>query len=313
MERNLLLNFNDIEQTCNVARALSIPARVEIMKMLNKSSMSVNEISEALGLPISTVALHVNVLEEAGLLLCVQQPGIRGSKKVCSRRIDFVQFDFVEKLNFETDDKIIVNMPIGYYTDAQGVQAACGIVSENSYLGVDDDPKVFFDPAHFDAQLIWLSQGTLEYKFPNSILRNNEATKIQFSLELCSEISNYRNIWPSDITIWINGREVCTYLSPGDFGGRRGKLNPSWWSETYSQYGLLKTFTTDENGTYIDEVKASSVTVDDLELEKNDYISFKIGVKPDAINCGGMNIFGEKFGDHRQNIIMRLEYKGASK
>ena len=108
MERNLLLNFNDIEQTCNVARALSIPARVEIMKMLNKSSMSVNEISEALGLPISTVALHVNVLEEAGLLLCVQQPGIRGSKKVCSRRIDFVQFDFVEKLNFETDDKIIV-------------------------------------------------------------------------------------------------------------------------------------------------------------------------------------------------------------
>ena len=313
MERNLLFNFDNIDKICEVARALSIPARVEIMRMLSKTSMSVNEISEALDLPMSTVALHVNVLEEAGLLLCVQQPGIRGSKKVCSRRIDFVQFDFVEKINLEVDNKIVVNMPIGYYTDAQGIQPACGIVGENSYLGVDDDPKIFFDPAHYDAQLIWLSQGTLEYKFPNSILKNNNATKIAFSLELCSEISNYRNKWPSDITIWINGIEVCTYLSPGDFGGRRGKLNPSWWSDTYSQFGLLRTFTTDENGTYIDEIKASSVTVKDLNLDKNDYISFKIGVKPDAVNCGGMNIFGEKFGDHRQNIMMRLEYESAGK
>jgi len=313
MERNLLLNFNEMEKTCEVARALSVPARLEIMRMLSKDSMSVNELAEALGLPISTVALHVNTLADAGLLFSVQQPGIRGSKKVCSRKIDFVQFDFVEKYELDTDDKVVVNMPIGYYTNAEGITPSCGIANEYSYLGADDDPKIFFDPAHYNAQLIWLSQGVLEYKFPNNALRNNLAKKIQFSLELCSEMSNYRNIWPSDITLWINDVEICTYLSPGDFGGRKGRLNPDWWSETYTQYGLLKTFSTDEGGTYIDFVKVSSVTIDQLNLEKNDYISFKIGVKSDAVNCGGMNIFGEKFGDYQQNIIMRLDYTSPTK
>ena len=313
MERNLLLNFENAEKISEVARALSVPARVEIMRMLNKSSMSVNELAEALNLPVSTVALHINILEEVGLLFCIQQPGIRGSKKVCSRKIDCVQFDFTELLSFDTDDKIIVNMPIGYYTNAEGIVPSCGIASEYAYLGVDDDPRVFFDPSHYNAQIIWLSQGVLEYKFPNGVLENNVAKKIQFSLELCSEISNYRNVWPSDISVWINGVEICIYQSSGDFGGRRGKLNPQWWSDAFSQYGLLKTFSVDENGTYIDGLKVSSVTINELMLEKNDYISFSIGVKPDAENCGGMNIFGEKFGDHQQNIVMRLEYASASK
>lgn len=313
MERNLLLNFDNVDKICDVARALSVPARVEIMKMLNKKSMSVNELAETFHLPISSVALHVNILEEAGLLFCVQQPGIRGSKKVCSRKIDCVQFDFTEFISFDTDDKVIVNMPIGYYTNAEGIAPSCGIASEYAYIGVDDDPRVFFEPAHYNAQIIWLSKGTLEYKFPNGILKNNFAKKIQFSLELCSEISSYRNVWPSDISVWINGTEVCIYQSSGDFGGRRGKYNPEWWSDTYSQYGSLKAFSVDENGTYIDGIKVSGVTIDQLNLEQNDYISFKIGVKPDAVNCGGMNIFGEKFGDHQQNIVMRLEYTGASR
>lgn len=311
MERNLLLNFNDIEKLSEVARALSVPTRVQILLLVSKESMSVNELAEALDLPISTVSMHVNVLLETGLLFSAQQPGIRGRKKVCSRKIDFVQFDFAETFELETDEKIVVNMPIGCYTSADGIQAPCGIVGEHSYLSPDDDAKNFFEPAHYDAQLIWLSQGVLEYKFPNGVLNSYAAKKISFSLELCSEISNYRNDWPSDITIWINGREVCTYLSPGDFGGRRGKLNPAWWSDTYTQYGLLKTFSVDQNGTYIDGIKASMVTIDQLELEKGDYISFKIGVKPDAVNSGGLNIFGEKFGDYQQNILMRLEYGNA--
>lgn len=312
MERNLLLSFNDIEKISEVARALSVPTRVQIILLVSKESMSVNELAEALDLPISTVSMHVNVLLETGLLFSAQQPGIRGRKKVCSRKIDCVQFDFAEKFDLETDEKIIVNMPIGFYTSAEGIQPACGIVGENSYLSPDDDPKNFFEPAHYDAQLIWLSQGVLEYKFPNGVLKNNRAKKIQFSLELCSEISNYRNDWPSDITIWINNQEICTYLSPGDFGGRRGKLNPAWWSDTYTQYGLLKTFSVDPNGTYIDGIKVSMVTIDQLGLEAGDFISFKIGVKPDADNCGGLNIFGEKFGDYQQNIVMRLDYGSAA-
>lgn len=313
MERNLVLDLSDIDKLSDVAKALSIPTRVQIILLVSKESMSVNEIAEALDLPISTVSMHVNVLLDAGLLFSAQQPGVRGRKKVCSRKIDFLKFDFVEQFQLDTDESVVVNMPIGYYTSAEGIQASCGIAGEHYYLSPDDDPKSFFEPSHFEAQLIWLSSGILEYKFPNGALANdNVANKLSFSLELCSEISNYRNDWPSDITIWINGQEVCTYTSPGDFGGRRGKLNPSWWSDTYTQYGLLKTFSVNHEGTFIDGIKASQVTIDQLKLGDGDYISFKIGVKADADNCGGLNIFGEKFGDYQQNIVMHLEYSKAS-
>lgn len=314
MERNLVLNLGDVDKLSEVAKALSIPTRVQIILLVSKESMSVNEIADALQLPISTVSMHVNVLLDAGLLFSAQQPGIRGRKKVCSRKIDTVLFDFVEKFELNTNESVVVNMPIGYYTNVTDIQSSCGIAGEHYYLSPDDDPKSFYEPSHFEAQLIWFSRGVLEYKFPNGALEGgNVAQKLSFSLELCSEISNYRNDWPSDITIWINGREVCTYTSPGDFGGRRGKLNPSWWSDTYTQYGLLKTFSVDGEGTFIDGIKASSVSIDQLKLSEGDCISFKIGIKPDAVNCGGMNIFGEKFGDYQQNIVMHLEYRGASR
>jgi len=46
-----------------------------------------------------------------------------------------------------------------------------------------------------------------------------------------------------------------------------------------------------------------------LNIEKDDYFTLRIGVKPDAKNLGGINLFGEKFGDYQQNIMMRIDYK----
>lgn len=308
MERNLRLTLSDEAQLCEISRALSVPTRVQMLKLLNRDAMNINELAKELDIPVSTAALHVKVLADAGLIFSTVQPGLRGSQKVCSRKIDFVQLDFMEKLELTKTEFTTVSMPVGCYSDCEGIMAPCGIVGANSYLDSDDEPKVFFNPAHFSAQLIWFTEGVLSYKFPNMCLKDRIATRIQFSLELCSECANYRNDWPSDITVWINGKEVGTYLSPGDFGGRRGRYSPAWWSDTYTQFGLLKTFSVEKAGTYIDNVKASNVTVSDLNLEDGDCIDFRIGVKHDAVNRGGMNLFGEKFGDYQQNIIMRLDH-----
>lgn len=43
-----------------------------------------------------------------------------------------------------------------------------------------------------------------------------------------------------------------------------------------------------------------------LEIKEKPYISLKIGVKADAKNLGGINLFGEKFGDYPQDIIVKL-------
>ena len=115
--------------------------------------------------------------------------------------------------------------------------------------------------------------------------------------------------WPSDITLWINQREAGTWTCPSDFGGRRGKLNPDWWEDKNTQYGKLKVWTLEENGTYLDGKKVNAVSVTDYCLADGPFISVRIGVKEDAKHQGGVNLFGNSFGDYPQDIVMRILYE----
>ena len=65
-------------------------------------------------------------------------------------------------------------------------------------------------------------------------------------------------------------------------------------------------------GCFEDLVKTSDETLDTLNIYDGYYISFKIGVKPDAKNLGGMNLFGEKFGDFAQGIIMSVQIDSSA-
>lgn len=131
---------------------------------------------------------------------------------------------------------------------------------------------------------------------------------LEVSIEMCSEAPHYKNDWPSDITMWINDIEVGTWTSPGDFWGRRGRNNPQWWPDTINQYGLLKYWRVNSTGTYVDDLKLSDKTIDDFNVETNDFISVKFGIKENAKNIGGISIFGKSFGDYPQDIIMKIEY-----
>ncbi|OUC08962.1 ArsR family transcriptional regulator, partial [Litorilinea aerophila] len=133
--------------------------------------------------------------------------------------------------------------------------------------------------------------------------------QLQISMELCSEAAPQRRDWPSDIFLEINGVLVGTWTSPGDFGGERGRLTPEWWEDHNSQYGLLKTWRVDEEGSYIDGRYLSSVTIRDLKLGEQPFIRVRIGVKPDAANVGGMNLFGRQFGNYPQDIVLDLDFE----
>jgi ArsR family transcriptional regulator, arsenate/arsenite/antimonite-responsive transcriptional repressor len=51
-----------------VMKALSVPSRVKIMKMLQKRSMCVCEIQTALQVAQSTASKHLQILEDAGMI-----------------------------------------------------------------------------------------------------------------------------------------------------------------------------------------------------------------------------------------------------
>lgn len=311
-QRDIILHLGNPEhhdRILKIGKAISVPARLDILDILKNTPRSLQEIASLLNLPLSSVALHIKVLEEAGLIITENQPGTRGSMRVCL--CCFSTF-LLTQFNADVDSinkTVSMEMPIGNYFDCK-IYPTCGIANENGAIGAYDSVNTFYSPQRTQAQLIWFSKGYLEYRFPNILNSLLEVDEISFSMELCSEATGFLENWPSDITIYINDVEVATYLSPGDFGARRGKLTPEVWANGSTQYGLLKTFSVKKDGGYIDGfLQNHSITIADLKLAEHEHISMKIAVKDDAVHVGGVNIFGPKFGDYPQGIRMNITYQ----
>ncbi len=305
--RHISLSLSELERLCPVAKALSSPMRVKMISLLGIRPMNVNELAEALSLPVSTAALNVRQLEEAGLISTEIQPGIRGAMKLCSRRIDSVSMRLVSEMR-DGMSALTLQLPIGSYSSADNIQSECGMVSDHAWIGETNAPRSFYHPDRFGAQMLWFRSGELEYRFSLGEIDPEQVAFIEFSMEMSSNAPMYREDFKSDIHVVVNGVTLGTWVSPGDYGGRRGRLNPSWWSDTSSQYGLLKTWRVDASGSKLDGEALSGVTLADLNLAAQDYISLRVGVDADSEHVGGLNLFGEKFGDFAQGVVMRVGY-----
>ncbi|MDE1993148.1 MAG: transcriptional regulator, partial [Rhizobiaceae bacterium] len=206
------------------------------------------------------------------------------------------------------EDIVTVSMPIGLFTEFE-VGPPCGLCSVNNVIGMLDVPDVFLDPQRMQAALLWFTRGYVEYKFPNNArVTSRRIRKVEFSAELSSETPATNSNWPSDISIWVNGTKAGHWTSPGDFGDRRGLYSPSWWKLSGSKYGKLKTWSIDDQGTWIDGTMVSSQTITSLGLHDHHSIRFRIGIDDTAGNPGGLNIFGKGFGDFDQDIVMSLYF-----
>lgn len=306
LEKVFSLTLDDGERLACICKALSSETRIRMLRLLCAYKLNVNELAEKLEIPASSAAINVKALEEAGLIGTEVQSGVRGSAKLCYKAVSSLEVSFVTE---EADDNSeTVSMPVGNYVDYK-VEPTCGLVSEKGRIDGEDEPGAFYNPERTSAKLLWLGKGYVEYRFPNHMLADKKIKRIEFSAELCSEDHEYNLDWPSDITMWINGREAGTWNCPSDYGGRRGRLNPDWWPDKNTQYGMLKTWRITDRGTYLDKVKVSGLTLADYDLTGNGFISVRLGNAEDAKHQGGMNIFGDCFGDYPQGINMKIVYK----
>lgn len=303
---DLVASDENLQQLEAVTKALGSDTRLEILRYLGTHTCTLLDIAEALNLPQSTATLHINILEKAGLIKTDLQPAKRGVQKVCARVFDRI----VIQLPSDLDRAELVAqtaMPIGAYIDAN-ITPTCGLLSESGYIGELDNPASFFEPDRVLAQLIWFRCGYVEYRFPNRVPSTGQLDSLELSFEVCSEAPLHHPNWPSDITLWVNGIEVGSWTSPADFGGERGLLTPEWWDSNNTQYGLLKTWRVAANGSFVDGVKISPVSLSDLQIGPGGTIEVRIGVKSDARNLGGINLFGSKFGNHAQAINLKQIY-----
>lgn len=291
-----------------VLKALASKPRLRILELLSDRILNVSEIAEALGSPVSTVTSHVAVLEEAGLLRAEMKPGERGLQKVCQRVYDVVRLQLPGAAPRDEPKVLQVSMPVGAYTDAD-VVPTCGLAGSDALIGMVDDPASFFEPGHAEASLVWFRQGLLTYRFPNRLPPRTVPEVLRFRAELCSEAPMHHDDWPSDITVWINDARLGTWTSPADFGGRRGLLTPGWWDERNSQYGLLKEWRVTDEGAWVDGVRVSDVTLEQLAIVGRRTIDVRIGVEEGATHVGGLNLFGRRFGNYPEDLTLSIAYR----
>jgi predicted transcriptional regulator len=298
------------EDDPEAVRGIASPARLQILCTLRQSGpLNVNAIAEALGLPQSTVATNIQVLEEAGLIQAEAVKASKGQQKLCSVRFDEIVIRLDGSPVRREPDVVEVAMPIGLYTGYE-VSAPCGLCAADGIIGPLDVPDFFLDPGRMRAALVWFGRGFLEYKFPNNAkVLQAGLSALEFSLELSSEVPGTNTDWPSDISLWVNGTKLGTWTSPGDYGDKRGRFTPGWWKLGGSQYGELTTWRVGERGTFVNDRRVSPVTLAQLGLEKHHSIRLRVGIEDGARHPGGVSIFGRGFGNHDQDIVMRLHLK----
>ena len=226
------------EQFMIVVKALGSAQRIRILECLAHRTANVSEIAKMLEMPLATVNLHLNRLEEADLIRTEMVSARRGRQRMCARVVDVIVLHLPD--NQETQDRksVSLSMPVGAFAD-HSVAPTCGLVGSNGLIGSMDDPISFYEPGRFEAQLIWFSHGYVEYRFPYRLERNRRPGRLQLSMEICSEAVPHHPEWPSDIYVEINGVDIGTWTSrrfwrrtwPADPPVVEGSQQPIWSSQ----------------------------------------------------------------------------------
>ncbi len=295
------INLN--KENINIFKALASETRIQIINILAETPCTASELAQMLGLTKAIISRHLLELEDTRLIH-LSDSRSNGRKKVYVLNVDHININFPQPI-YLPYKKMVQDIKPGLYSDFN-VAPTCGLASDSHVIGRFDDPRSFVDMSRAEAQLLWFSKGYVEYKIPNSLAESDHPELLELSLELSSEFPDSNNTWPSDITFSINGVEIGTVTVHGNFSDVRGRLTPAWWDDKYSQYGQLIHIRSSHDDTGLDGHFLSSATIDDLHLTDTPLITLRIEVKENAVNQGGVTLFGEKFGNEEQNILMTV-------
>lgn len=299
-----MIHISNLKKGLPYFKALSSEVRIDILELLTKhSQLNMQDIANELKLSSGTITMHIKKLVDCGLIEVSSIPGKQGIQKLCYLPKD--------KLIIDIGAEVIQNayeaeISVGHYS-AYKASPTCGLATKEKLIGEVDDPRYFADPERINAQIVWFTQGYLEYHLPNYLKADESFEEIQVTMELSSEAPGICNNWPSNIHFNINGLDLGFWVSPGDFGIRKGILTPNWWFPNWNQHGLLKLLTVNDFGTFIDGLKISDASLLDLNLNYKSDMLFRISLPENSV--GGLTLFGKDFGNYSQGIHVRVLYK----
>lgn len=301
-----MLHIKSLDEGLEIFKALGSNIRIEIIKILrDNNGMNMNDLATKLNITNGALTGHIKKLEDCGLISISSETASHGNQKICSVHLDKILID----LDAPEDDKNVyqTELRVGHYS-TYDVYPTCGLATSAALIGETDDTRYFAHPDRYNADILWFTKGYVEYIIPNFIPFSQKIDKITISAELGSEAPSVNDVWPSDISFYINDIFIGSWTSPGDFGDPRGIFNPDWWFPNWNQYGLLKLLVINKRGTFIDGLQISDVTIRDLNLTDKSTIRLRLAVNEDSTYVGGLTIYGKNFGNYNQDINVRINY-----
>lgn len=303
-----MLHVKNLDEGLEIFKALGSELRINIIKLLQENhEMNMNELATSLGITNGALTSHIKKLEESGIIQVMTERGSHGNQKVCKVAVDKIVVDVESEENEEDQNIYNTEVKVGHYSDYD-VYPTCGLATSQAIVGEVDDPRYFSHPDRINAGILWFTKGYIEYMIPNLLPSATKIDQITVSLEISSEAPGINNDWPSDISILLNDVKIGTWTSPGDYGDVQGIFTPDWWFPNWNQYGLLKMIVINKKGTFVDGLKISNVTINELNLDYKSTVRFKFEIEEDAKNVGGITIFGSEFGNYNQDIKVRIAY-----
>ena len=291
----------------NYFEALASQTSLRVIQLLSDKDMNIKELAEALDISSSIMTKHVRKLESAGLITTTNVNKDGNRHKVCTLLNLLTELQVPFKNNRTDSGRSFheTSMPVGRFTDIQVTVPPCGLADEQRIIGGLDEPVYMLVPERTNAKMLWIGEGYVEYTFPNYLESNQRLTGISISGEFGSEVPGFNDDWPSTIHVTLNDRHLCSFTTPGDFGSVHGALTPAWWDN--NQYGILVVIQIDQHGLTINGERKGSITVNDLAAAGDRWVlRFEVGSP--AEKGGGLTIYGEKFGNYPQNLVLRTYY-----
>ena len=241
LQKKLTLTLCNDEHLERVANALNAPTRRKILSLLTANSYTIQEIADRLNMSLSNTSFHVKFLQKAGLVNLTQNHSKRGNEKIVALEKHCLEILFINEAenSFPSSSHAFsTELPVGSFT-LFDIVPPCGIAdADGNLIGAEALPDIFYNYKRIKGEIIWFTEGYLEYHVSNAAIKNKVLEALQISCEVCSECANYNNSFKSDITFWMNDKEIGTYTSPGDFGGRSGKYTPKSWPAASTQYEI---------------------------------------------------------------------------
>ena len=304
-----MIHIDSLDKGLDIFKALGSEVRVAIvMQLLKNPGMNMNELASSLNITNGALTSHIKKLEACGIISISNEKAGHGNQKLCSVKADKILIDL--ELPDPKENIYDTEIRVGQYCDYH-ILPTCGLSTSTALVGEVDDLRYFSHPNRFNADILWFTQGYVDYDIPNFIPPGQKITQIMVSAEISSEAPGVNSDWPSDISFYLNGVRIGTWTSPGDFGDVPGIFTPDWWFPNWNQYGLLKMIVINRHGTYIDGLKISDMTISHFDLTSTSSIRFRFAVDEDSEHVGGLTIFGKTFGNYAQDIKVGMRYTPA--